>query len=111
MAVDPLLNRFCKRFGGELEGAEHRLLLESVPAWKRPLWFLVNRFNPYAFEHDREAIRDAARATSLEDVDHVLENLRYRSRTNPNVWRNSIKLRLSATRLLSIARKCFVGNA
>ena len=110
MEAADLLSHFCRRFGGRLEGAERRLLLKSVPFWKRPLWWLVDRMDPYAFEADREAIRDAARATNMEDISAALETLQYRSRTNPNVWRNSVTLRISANKLRAIANKCFGGR-
>jgi hypothetical protein len=93
-----------------LEGAERRLLLKSVPFWKRPFWYLVDRMDPYAFEADREAIREVARATTMDDVSAAMEALHYRGRTNPNVWRNSITLRISGNKLRAIARKCF-GSA
>ncbi|HTI72220.1 MAG TPA: hypothetical protein VMF06_19750 [Candidatus Limnocylindria bacterium] len=111
IVTEPLGIRFSRLYGGSAEEAERRLLLKSIPIWKRPLWHGAEKWAPHAVEPDRDAIREATRATSVKEIALIVEALHYRGRTNPNFWRSQLGLRISGRKLQNIAKACFQSKS
>ena len=105
-ARDSLSKCLCRRFGCKPEEVEKRLLVASIPWWKRPFWHVATGLG-ISFERDSAIVRDACKATSLEEISEVIYDEHYRGRGSPDFWRHGLGLRALGGRLYSIASREF----
>ena len=90
-----------------LDIAQRRLLFQSMPVWKRPIWQIVEWLNPSSFDHDRDVIREASLAKSIEEVKSSVDMLHYRGRRQARFCRDYLGFRISGRKLMRLAAKYF----
>jgi len=107
MAEPSLLELYAGRVGLPPERARRRFFYACLPWWKRPLVKVARRLFPRAFHVDWALVEDAGRCRTFAAVEHAVDIFRYRTRGNKSVVRMRLGLRLSGTRVLKLAARCF----
>jgi hypothetical protein len=97
-----LRDRISSAFACGGDEAERKLLIWSIPAWKRPLWWVVDRMHPPFFQHDRDVIREACEARYYFQARTAVDSLQ-RGRHEGGLVRKTLGFRVSGQKLLDIA--------
>ncbi len=99
---------FASRFGGTSAGAEQRLFWRCLYLRSLPFIPLLLLLKPTFFQPDRELLKHAARAASLQEIGEEINE--YRSNPANLGWlRQHANFRISTRRLHRIARECLAS--
>jgi hypothetical protein len=98
-----LREAYLSRNPGAETRFRERLLLDCMPAWKRPLAAIFLRISPSVLAPDLDAVRAAGESRSVAEVSVITRELHANPRSNGTMVRHFLGVRASGRRLRAVA--------
>lgn len=90
---------------------ERVVFVRCLPAWCRPLGFVLIRCVPSWFNRDLQILQDVSGASSLEEVRALSGDFRGGVRHRSSLVRDWLGIRVSGRRVLALACEVMAGPA
>ncbi|HTH50200.1 MAG TPA: hypothetical protein VMB21_21985 [Candidatus Limnocylindria bacterium] len=102
-----LLSCLASQRGLSEEAAQRLLFRRGVGPWKWPLVWLVRQRRPEIFRADGEVLRFVGQARNRAQFEDAIETIHSRLISEQPFWRGTLGLRVSSSRLRSLAYDVF----
>jgi hypothetical protein len=96
------IDAFCHRYGCAPGDYERAALFRAVPAWKRPVVWLLLYINPDMFDLDLDIIEALGKTRNRDDFSGLLDEFHNAMRNKRSVAKVRIGLRMQGSRLMEI---------
>ncbi len=93
---------FCHHFNCPTATFERRAFFMAVPAWKKPLVWVLFQVTPDLFDIDLDIIEELGKTRTREEFSGVLDEFHNAMRVNRNSLKTKFGMRMQGSRLMVI---------